>query len=339
MPQTFPGIFFDEDGVCNFCNQHKNVKPEEEANYFATEEELAKCLEKYRNQNSQYDVLVSLSGGVDSSYVLIKIVETFKLRPLGFHNDFSYSDETAVNNVIKLCKSLNVDYIVWRNDYEFMKKMWKYVNESSIPGMSACYFCGNIIHLNSLELADRFNIKLLINGLSKGQAWTINDVERTRQMMGEMVRVILKDEEFFRKYMQKNDMLVKQKFFREKQDLLNGVEPNKLLIIPFFIFNFYKTDKARLRKECVERFDWQEPKMSYPSRTTNCEMSWLNSYCDLQKMGYSTYHEEYAQLIREGEITREQALRDLELNPPEGLLEALADEIGMNLKKKQDQAR
>ena len=60
-------------------------------------------------------------------------------------------------------------------------------------------------------------------------------------------------------------------------------------------------------------------------------MIWLNSYMDLKKRGYTHYHDEYSTIIRAGEMSREQALKDLELQPPEGLLERLAKEIDFQL--------
>ena len=334
LPETFPGISFDEKGICNICNHYDSDSSKYDnktKNDFKDEDELIECLKHHKNKMNHYDVLVSLSGGVDSSFALITIVEKFKLRPLVFHNDFSYSDETAVNNVKKLCKSLDVDYIIWRNDYSFMRKVWKYANEAQIVGMSGCYFCGNIIHLNALEMADKFNIRIIINGLSKGQTWTINDVDRTREVMSQTMRFISKDTDFLTKYLKKSDMLAKQKFYLKKDDLINQVDFNKILIIPFYIFSFYKTDKQLLKKECQARFGWEDPVTTYPARTMNCEMSWINSYCDIKKMGYSTYHEEYSQLIRENEMTRSQAVEDLCMNPPTGLLEQLAEEIDLRI--------
>ncbi len=60
-------------------------------------------------------------------------------------------------------------------------------------------------------------------------------------------------------------------------------------------------------------------------------MVWLNSYMDLQKMGYTCYHEEYSVLIRKDEISRDQAEKDLFFSPPDGFLEELANDIGINI--------
>lgn len=334
LPETYSGIEFDEKGVCNYCNDFMEKKnSSQEKLYFKNEDELTESLKKYKGLRGKYDVLVPLSGGVDSSVALINIVEKFKLRPLVFHNDHGYEDETATDNVRKLCRELNVDMILWQHDFTFMKKLWKYFNECNIHGLNACYVCGNILYLNALELAANFNIPLIINGYSKGQATLIGDQEKGSKQLEKMIEVIrnTRDMEFFEEFARKYELLGKQKIFKEPNDLTEGINAEKILIIPFYIFKFYKTDKEVLKKICMDRFDWNPLKTTYPARTTNCEMIWLNTYMDIRKMNYSAYTDEYSTLIREGEISREQAAKDLEFNPPEGLLDRLARDIGIDL--------
>ncbi len=107
----------------------------------------------------------------------------------------------------------------------------------------------------------------------------------------------------------------------------------KILVVPFYLFQFYQTDKEKLKKEVRKRFDWQPMAYSYPGRTTNCKMVWLNTYADLKKMNYTWYYEEYAGLVRKGEIMREQALEDLAFHPPDGIVKRFSQEIGLDLDK------
>jgi hypothetical protein len=333
LPETFPGIHFDENGVCNFCNEYTAREENEAHLHFASEEEVRECLKKYKNLGRKYDVLVPLSGGVDSCFTLIQIVETFKLKPMVFHSDHGWDDPTATRNVEKLCKELDIDLLIWKNDMQFMRKLFKYFNESDEYSVSACYACGNMLYLNGLEIADNFNIPLVMNGYSKGQAAMMHDTEKARDWYGKMINVILEtgDQEFFAAFTKKWELLKKQVIYQDRHDLEREVDLEKILFIPFFVFKFYKTDKETLEKICRDRFDWQPIKTSYPARTTNCEMIWLNSYRDLNKRHYTHYHDEYSTLIRAGEIPREQALKDLELNPPDGLLERLAEECDIEL--------
>ncbi len=123
----------------------------------------------------------------------------------------------------------------------------------------------------------------------------------------------------------------KYKAYQAKQDLLDDVDLEKILVLPFFIFQFYKTDKEHLKKVCQERFDWQQMENPYPARTTNCRINWLTTYVDLKKYKYSIYTDEYSGLIRAREITREQALAGLRFEPPYDLIMKLTGDIGVNL--------
>jgi len=333
LPETYAGIRFDENGVCNFCNAY-SVKEEKEAHlHFKNEEEVKECLKKYKNLGRKYDLLVPLSGGVDSCFTLIQIVEKYGLKPMVFHSDHGWDDPTATGNVERLCKELDVDLLIWKNDLKFMRKLFKYFNESDDYTVSPCYACGNMLYLNGLEIADNFNIPLVVNGYSKGQAAMMHDEEKSRDWYGRMINVILEtgDQEFFAKFTKKWELLKRQVIYETRADLEKEVDLDKILFIPFFVFKFNKTDKEVLEKICRDRFDWQPLRVSYPDRTTNCEMIWLNSYRDFNKRQYTHYHDEYSTLIRAGEISREQALKDLELNPPPGLLERLATECDIEL--------
>ncbi|PKM96397.1 MAG: hypothetical protein CVU84_01400 [Firmicutes bacterium HGW-Firmicutes-1] len=330
LPNTFPKIEISEEGTCNYCKDYHSVIIDDSKD-FADEEELLRSLEKYKKLGNKYDVLVPLSGGVDSSVALIEIVKKYKLKALGFHNDHGYEDETATNNVKKLCKALEVDLIIKQHDTPFMKKLWKHTNQSKVKGLSSCFVCGGILYANAVEIADRYDIPLIINGYSKGQATMMANKETALEFWEEMIEEFQEDEAFFDEFMERQKPMSKQKVYLAREDLDTPVDKNKILVIPFYIFKFNKTDKVILRKKCEEMFDWRQMKTSYPGRTTNCDMVWLNTYMDLQRMQHTMYHEEYASLVRKGEITRTQALADLEFNPPEGVVERLAKDIDLNL--------
>jgi tRNA(Ile)-lysidine synthase TilS/MesJ len=335
LPEVIPGIEFDEEGVCNFCRESVSAEKSLLDEPFKNEQELIACLGKYRNLGRKYDVLVPLSGGVDSCNALITIVEKYKMKPLGFHNDHGYEDDAATRNCKELCRALDVDLVIMQQDFTFMKKLWKYIDEADVKGLNSCYVCGNILYLNALETAHRFNVPLVINGYSRGQAAQINDKDRGTGLLEKIIEVIRKtgDKDFFAQFMDKYKILEKRAAFLTRNDLEKGPDLDKILFIPFYIFEFYKIDKEMLKNEICKRCDWRPMKTSYPARTTNCEMIWLNTYMDLQKMGYSSYNLEYAELVRKGEFTREQALKDLEFNPPPGLVERLAGEIGVDIHK------
>lgn len=329
MPDNYPGIKFDENGVCNFCNKSSDEIQKKDVNVLC-EEELIYHLEKYRGKGNKYDVLVPVSGGVDSTNALVTITEKYKLRALAYHNDHGYEDPTATKNVRKICKDLNVDLMILQQDLQFMKKLWKYIAEARESDISGCYICGNILYLNSIELADQLKIPLLINGYSKGQASMTDDKQRGLRTLEKILTIVRRteDQEFIDEIIRKYSVLKRKRDFTNKKDFSN--EDNKILIIPFYIFNFYKSDKDVLKDILTKRFGWEQIEYSYPKRTTNCRMAWLNTYMDFKKMNYSMYHIEYSEQIRRGEISREQAMKDLIFCPPDELIEKLLNEINLN---------
>lgn len=331
LPESYPDITFDSEGVCNFCNQYEEEEKTGGHKHFAGEDEFIACLEKYKGIHPKYDVLVPLSGGVDSCYALINIVKKFKLRPLVFHNDHGFDNETATENAKKLCKALDVDLIIWQYELGFMRKLFKYFNEADIHGLSACHVCGNMLYFNAIELAHRFDIKLVINGYSKGQAAFIRETDKARELLARMIELVSGDEQFTQTLTAKYKMLQKQKKFTSGKDLEDDVDLDKIMVVPFYVFKFYKNDKEMLKKEIQRIFDWKQIEDTYPSRTTNCDMIWLNTHVDLKKSKFSLYQDEYSTMIRAGDFTREQALKDLEFNPPPGLLERLAKDIDFDL--------
>jgi tRNA(Ile)-lysidine synthase TilS/MesJ len=281
----------------------------------------------------KYDVLVPLSGGVDSSVVLIELVRDYSLRVLAFHYDHGFELPAATENARNLCKALHVDLVIEQKDYAFMKTLWKHANESAIKGLNSCFICGNILYANALSLAEKLDIPIVINGYSKGQTELVLDRNSGLTWVSEFIKEVTEkgDFDFIDSFLEKMRPLQNQAIIADISCISSKLPENKRVVIPFYMFEFNKTDKEYLKKICREVFNWQQPENTYPKRTTNCIMNWLNNYFDIKRLGYTNYHEEYSVLIRSGEMTREQAMDDLEFVPPHGLLDTLAKEIGMSL--------
>ena len=331
LPATYKNINFDSDGVCNYCHEAEKHTDLKTLLTFDNEEKLIQSLQKFKNESGKYDVVVPLSGGVDSSVTLIRIVQKYNLVPLAFHNDHGYEDPIATENVKKLCKALDVDLVIKQQDLSFMKKLFRYTHAAKSRGLSSCFVCGGFIYANALEIAEAFNVPLVINGYSKGQAFMMDDNSDALELWSGLLEEFQKDTEFFKEFMRKQEPMGTQVLLKSKNDLENPIPNGKHLVIPFYVFKFNMTDKMALREECEKLFGWQQIETTYPMRTTNCKMVWLNTYVDQCRLGYSMYDEEYAGIVRAGEMSREQALKDLEFNPPMELIRELAKEVGTDI--------
>src|SRR5574344_1797722 len=124
MDTTDPEINFDENGVCNHCREFDEVTSKR---WFPNDEgakKLEVIYEKMKKENvhKDYDCILGLSGGVDSSYLALKLYEA-GIRPLVVHVDGGWNSELAVKNIENI-----VNYCGWHLhtiviDWEEMKDL------------------------------------------------------------------------------------------------------------------------------------------------------------------------------------------------------------------------
>jgi N-acetyl sugar amidotransferase len=124
MDTTDPDIVFDEEGVCNHCYYFENnVRP----NWFPDqrgEVMLRQMIEtvKAYGKGKPYDSIIGISGGVDSSYLAVKVGE-WGLRPLAVHVDAGWNSELAVKNIEQIITKVGLDLVTHVVDWEDMREL------------------------------------------------------------------------------------------------------------------------------------------------------------------------------------------------------------------------
>lgn len=120
---TIPNITFDEQGVSNFCKlqmQMMSEYPRGEKGLSDWETLVDKIKQKGKNRN--YDCIIGVSGGVDSSYLLV-LAKKNGLRPLAVNLDNGFNSDIAVQNIFKITSALNIDLETYVIDYEEIKDL------------------------------------------------------------------------------------------------------------------------------------------------------------------------------------------------------------------------
>lgn len=141
-------IVFDAHGVCNFCHQaQRELQTKQPALHFT--------------KGEQYDVLIGLSGGVDSSYALDKLVK-FGLRPLCFTVDTGWNKPEADENILKMVEKLKVPFIRYTIDLQKFKDLQAAFIQAGVRNIEIP--TDHILLAVSYELADQYNIKTIISG-------------------------------------------------------------------------------------------------------------------------------------------------------------------------------
>jgi hypothetical protein len=120
LPETFPFIEFDAQGVCNYC--HSYVSKYKQLDPVKAREEFLAALAKYRRAGGAPDALVPFSGGRDSSYGLHLIKKEFGFNPITFTYDWGMVTDLARRNIARICGQLGVQNILvsadiaWKRD-------------------------------------------------------------------------------------------------------------------------------------------------------------------------------------------------------------------------------
>ena len=125
MDTLDPNIQFDNKGICDYCYNYRTViKPIWHIGY-ESENELMSIAEKIKNEGKgkDFDCIIGLSGGLDSSYVAYVAKEIMGLRPLLFHVDAGWNTDKAVSNIEKLCNGLRLDLYTEVINWEEMKDL------------------------------------------------------------------------------------------------------------------------------------------------------------------------------------------------------------------------
>ena len=161
--QVYPSIIFDKNVVCDVCHNYDKLSNRKVFQHEKGEQFLNGILKevKRKGQNKKYDCALGVSGGVDSSYLMIKMKE-WGLNPLIIHVDNGWNSELAVANIENLVQKLGFDLFTHVLDWSEMRDVQLAFLKSSvididIPFDSACL-------KKLLELVNKYNIKYLFSG-------------------------------------------------------------------------------------------------------------------------------------------------------------------------------
>lgn len=122
---SIAGISFDTDGVCNYCRQVEKLASEYGTGQKLGEESWIKILAEIKRdgRNKTYDCVVGVSGGTDSSYLLMKACD-WGLRPLAVHYDNTWNSAVATENIRKVTSALKLDlytHVVNNKEHDAIK--------------------------------------------------------------------------------------------------------------------------------------------------------------------------------------------------------------------------
>jgi len=136
MDTSDPEIVFDAEGICNHCRAYELRAQNELFSREAREAKLQALLSEIKRagRHKEYDCLIGVSGGVDSTMVAYKVKE-LGLRPLALHVDNGWNSELAVHNIERALKKLDIDLYTIVLDWEEFRELQLAFLHSSVANI------------------------------------------------------------------------------------------------------------------------------------------------------------------------------------------------------------
>lgn len=303
MDTSDSNIRFDERGWCDYCNNYySNVLPNWHTDERGEREIMAQ-IEKIKRDGigRDFDCLIGLSGGVDSSYLVYIAKEKFGLRPLLYHVDAGWNSQEAVNNIEKLVDGLNLDLFTEVINWPEMRDLQLAFFKSGVPHLDTpqdhAFFAG------LYNFAAKNGVKYILTGANYSTEcvreplewhYHASDLVQLRDIHRRFGTTTLKSFPLAG--------ILKFKLFYRFVKGVRVVKP--LNYIPYF--------KEQAMQELVDRFGWQRyPHKHYESRFTRFyEGYWLR-----EKFGFDKRRAHFSSLILTEQLSREDALERISKSP------------------------
>lgn len=300
LPSNYPDVSFNDEGVCDTCTSFESYK-EKASKYFKSKEEFVEIFEKAKPYNTaDYDCLMLLSGGKDSTYVLYQLVRELGLKVLVFSFDNGFISEEAKGNIRRVTAELKVDLIF--GDTEHMNEIFV---DSLKRHSNVCHGCFKTIYTLSVKLALDKGIRHIVTGLSRGQLYEtrLNDLYNNKVYDVEVIDdTIIQARKAYHRIDDAVSRLLDVSVFKD-EDIFN-----KIQFVDFFRYHDVKLED--MYDYLGSNAPWIRP--SDTGRSTNCLINDLGIFIHKKERGYHNYALPYAWDVRMGHKTRKEALAELD---------------------------
>ena len=296
MDDTDPLIEFDQKGRCSYCNAYEERKkmfvPEGEEKQKAIREMVAFC--KKAGHGKDYDCVIGVSGGVDSTYVAY-LVKELGLRPLAVHLDNGWNSELAVSNIKNVLAKLGIELFTYVLDWEEFKSLQLAFLRASVPDAEIPTDHAIVALLRSIAAKEGIPLIWGVNFSSESvlpRTWSQGHMDWA---------YIKKINKLFGSHKLKSfphysvwKLIYYRRLIRQKT---------------FNILNYVDYNKEAAKKQLIDDFGWKDyGGKHYESTYTRIFQSYILPY----KFGFDKRKAHYSSLILAGQLSRVQAMELLE---------------------------
>lgn len=324
MDKTDSMIIFDDKGVCDHCNTfYQHTLPNWHTDQRG-EHALQAMMDKIQTEGEgkDFDCIIGMSGGIDSSYLTYLAKEKMGLRPLVFHVDAGWNSQIAVNNIERLVDGLSLDLYTEVIDWEEMKDLQLAFFKSGVPHIDTPQ--DHAFFATMYKFAEQYNVKTILTGANLSTECVRNPIE---WMYYQSDSVQLRD--IHRRYGTrplKNYPVTSILWHKLWLPYFKNIK----VLRPLNLMPYIKQEAMTLLEE---KFGWQPyPQKHFESRFTR----FYESYWLPKRFGFDVRKVQYSSLILTGQMSREDALEKLKQSPYDEAtigqdIEFVANKLGISV--------
>ena len=319
LPSNYPSVTFDQQGVCDLCRSFETYQQKAQK-YFKSMKDLEEIFKMNSGtKKGEYDCMMLLSGGKDSTYALARLAE-LGVKVLAFTLDNGYISDQAKANIKRVVQALNVDHIFGET-----KAMNAIFVDSLKRHANVCNGCFKTIYSLSAKIALEKNIPIIVTGLSRGQFFETRLTEelfkKPEVNFDRIDQTILEARKVYHRTNDAVNQLLDVSFFKDDEVF------NQIRYVDFY--RYCDVSLSDMYSYLDEKLPWVRP--SDTGRSTNCLINQAGIYVHKKMRGYSNYAFPYSWDVRMGHKTRAASLEEINEVIEEPEVHKMLDEIGFSL--------
>ncbi len=309
MSESYPGLTFDEDGICQICRE---AKLGVHLDWCEQKRELERRIASVKKEAKKYHVIVPWSGGKDSTYVLYVMKKIYGLNVLALNFDNGFKSDAAYQNLDRISRRLGVDLVILRPDWTLMRDLYKHYLKEKGELCSVCNMVGYmlIFSFTLKEMESLGYLPMVVGGWS-GRHENVRSIFTFDYK--EFRRIVELDEGLFKRLMR--DAMVNEdvcKILETIGDPRVGSEQiGKELGSRFFqLPDFLDWDVTAIKEVLRKELDWFSSTSPIAAHQ-DCDWHGTMKYLMYRKYGIDNDAIAASAMIRAGKLTREEGLKTL----------------------------
>ncbi len=323
LNEKFPGISFDEHGICSFC-QKATEHEERIANQERYSKKFKRLLDERKGKGA-YDLIMAYSGGKDSSYTLEILRRDYGLKVLAITFDNGFVSPFALENIRHMVDVLDVDHLLIRPSFKILRKIFSETAKKDIfppkaleRASSICTCCIGFVKAILLKTALEKQVPFIGFGWSPGQAPVQSSVMQTNPRMIAMT---------MKSFWPKLEEIAGEdlsRFYPTGKDLDRPASSFPINVHPLA---FHPYDEEKI-KDHLSAIGWKSPPDTDPN-SSNCLLNAFANKVHMERLGFHPYAWEMAGIVRAGGVSRQKALEKISEPADPELVRSVQEKLGI----------